>query len=119
MEPLYVPEDAVPPQEVRLEEMRVEPWADDPHRVRIHLQVTPFQSRPNLQVNILDPGGETIASASIVEAMQHRMVFTMHIRSEEVGDQYTLSVEVSYPEIGSVDQGSLAFNPHASNPKQS
>ncbi len=114
MEPLYIPEDAVPPQEVRLEELRVEPWPDDPRRVRVHLQVTPFQARPNLQVNILDTGGETIASATIVEAMQHRMVFTMHIRTPEVGDRYTLAVEVSYPDIGVVDQGTLEFNPHLS-----
>ncbi len=113
MEPLYVPEDAVPPQEVRLEEVRVEPWSDDAHKVRVHLQVTPFLARPNLQVNIFDPENQSVSSASIVEAIQHRMVFTMHIRTAEVGQQYSLSVEVSYPDIGTVDQRTMSFNPHA------
>ncbi len=117
MEPLYIPEDAVPPQEVRLEEVRVEPWADDPHRMRVHLQVTPFLARPNLQVSILNPEGESVSSVNIVEAMQHKMVFTMHIRTQEVGEQYSLSVEVSYPDIGTVDQRKIEFNPHVSEKK--
>ncbi len=117
MEPLYIPEDAVPPQEVRLEEAHIEPWPNDPHRVRVHLQVTPFQTRPNLQVSILDSDGESVSSVNIVEAMQHRMVFTMHIRTQDVGQQYQLSVEVSYPDLGIVDQRTIEFNPHDSDQK--
>lgn len=111
MEPLYVPENAVPPQEVRLEELRTEPWPD-PHRVRIHLTLTPFLARPYLLASILNSAGEVVSSASIVEAMQHRMTFTMHIRTPDVDPHYTLSVEVSYPDTGVVDRRSISFSPY-------
>ena len=41
-------------KEVRIIELRAEPWPEDGRRVRIHLEVTPFLERPNLEVPITD-----------------------------------------------------------------
>lgn len=103
------PENGLPPADVRILSLRAEPWPEDARRVRIHLEVTPFLERPNLEVTITDAEGEEVASVSIIESIDDRMVFTMHIRKEEIIGQYGLAASIAYPEAGQVDQKSVAF----------
>lgn len=103
------PEDGLPPQEVRILSLRAEPWPEHARRVRIHLDITPFIERPNLEVIITDAGDLEVASITIIESIEDKMTFTMHIRGEEVHGPYTLSASILYPEIGSVDQKSVPF----------
>ena len=103
------PEDGLPPQEVRILSLRAEPWPENDRRVRIHLDLTPFNERPNLEVSIMDAGDREVASITIIESIEDRMTFTMHIRGEDVHGPYMLSANVLYPEIGSVDQKSVPF----------
>jgi len=109
MQPLYVPENAVPPQGVRFEKLEVEPQPNT-RRVRVHVQITPFTSPPNLRVSILDPNSLVASSVHIVETIHHRMTFTMHIRSAPLSDQYTLKAEIYYPDIDPVDRRALQFS---------
>jgi hypothetical protein len=108
MQPMYVPENAVPPEDVRFEEITVEPWPDT-RRVRVRVGITPFTSPPNLRVEVIDPNGQAVTSAHIVETINHRMVFTLHLRSEPLEGNYTLSAEVYYPDIDPVDRRSTQF----------
>src|SRR5690242_3283114 len=39
------PEDGLPPQQIRVQTLRAEPWPEDSRRVRIHLDMTPFLER--------------------------------------------------------------------------
>jgi hypothetical protein len=103
-----IPDDALPPGEIRFSEFRVEPWPDG-RRIRVHLTLTPFQQNPNLDVVLTDAGGQVIASTAIIETAENRMVFTMHIRSPQTAGEYSLSSSVSYPEIGVVDQQTISF----------
>lgn len=100
-------QDALPPAEVRFLDVHVEPWPDG-KRVRVHVSLTPFQARPNLLIAITTPTGEEVCSASIIESMEDRFVFTLHLRGEPV-DEYTLNAQILYDEIGTVDQRSLTF----------
>ena len=109
--PYQPPEDAVPPQEVRILELRGEPWPEDGRRVRIHLKTSPFLERPNIVVSIHDQNGKEVSSINIIESIEPQMTFTMHIRSEQVEGQYTLSASLVYPEIGTVDQNSVTVTP--------
>ncbi len=103
------PENGLPPQAVRILSLRAEPWPENARRVRIHLDLTPFKERPNVEVRITDAGDQEVASITIIESIEDRMTFTMHIRGETVQGPYTLSARVFYPEIDSVDQKYVPF----------
>ncbi len=103
--------DARPPAEVRFTELRVEPWPDG-RRIRVHVSLTPFQKNPNLEAAITDANGREVSRASIIETADVRFVFTMHIRSEDVGGVYTLSANLNYEETGQVDARSFNFETH-------
>lgn len=107
--PYQPPEDGLPPGEVRFLELRVEPWPDS-HRVRVHMQITPFLERPNIEATITDAGSKEVANIHIIESIDDRMTFTMHIRSEEVKGPYSLTATLSYPDIGTVSQDSVVFD---------
>jgi len=109
--------DARPPAEVRFTELRVEPWPDG-RRVRVHVSLTPFQQNPNLEAVIFDDQHEEVARASVVEAADPRFVFTLHIRSQEVGGSYLISASLSYPDLGQVDERTYSFETHAEPDKE-
>lgn len=109
MEPLYMPEGALPPDQVRIEDVHVEPWPDG-QRVRVHLTVTPFQKPPSLTARISASDGTEVAMVHIIEAIQIHMVFTMHIRTSHPSDEiFTLGVDLYYPELNNVDTKTTTF----------
>ena len=85
----------LPPNEVRIIELRAETWPDN-RRVRITLEVTPFQKRPNGEVTITNPLGDDVASVSIIESITPRMEFTMHLRGETPSGEYHVSATIFY-----------------------
>ncbi len=97
----------LPPEQVRFTELRVEPWPDG-RRIRVHVDITPFQQNPNLEASITAGDGGEAAHAMIVETAEHRIVFTMHLRGE-IQNPYSLAATLSYPEIGTVDSQAVAF----------
>jgi len=110
-EPMELPEEALPPQDVRLIEARIEPWPDR-RKVRVHLTLTPFSTRPNLYAVVHDTEGNEVCSAHVIETMDSRMVFTLHLRGESQDGKYILDVEVFYEDIGAVDHRSVDFEIH-------
>lgn len=109
------PEDGLPPKEVRILGLQAEPWPEDNRRVRIQLETTPFLERPNLEVTIFDANGESVSNIHIIESIDDKMTFTMHIRSGDSGGAYTLIASVAYPDFGVVDQKSIAFETQENN----
>lgn len=108
----FPPEEALPPEQVRITELKVEPW-EDARRMRVHVTITPFEKRPNLNAIITGLDGEEITSTSIVEVMDLKMVFTMHLRVPEVAGQYRLTASISYEEEGVVAEQTITFEPTA------
>ena len=87
----------LPPDEVRIKKLRAEPWPDN-RRVRVYLEVTPFQARPSGEIILLDAKDDEIASISIIETIDPKMEFTLHIRGREPSGEYTLKAAIFYLE---------------------
>ena len=88
----------LPPEEVRIRELRTEAWPDG-RRVRVDLEVDPFQLSPSADLVILDEEGEQVASASVISSMDRRMELTLHLRGAVAGGEYRLCVTLFYAEI--------------------
>jgi len=87
----------LPPEEVRIRQFRAEPWPDN-RRVRVYLEITPFQKRPNGEIQITDAPGNEVANLSIIETIDPKMDFTVHLRADKIGGEYTASATVYYYE---------------------
>lgn len=88
----------LPPAEMRFLELRAEPVIDDgPLRVRVFVEVTPFQKRPFIEVVLTGEQGQEIATASVIEPLQRKNVFTMHIRGPQQRGKFRLHARMYYP----------------------
>jgi hypothetical protein len=89
----------------------------DARRIHIDIELTPFQASPQLELELSDPEGQPCGSASIIEPAAWVLDFTMHIRPAPqststqpvTGKAYSLSVSLSYPDLGTVDQRQVSF----------
>lgn len=106
--PIHPPQDGVNPSDVRLSELRVEPWLEG-DKVRVHVQITPFLKPPDLEATLLDSKGIEITSVNIIENVDFSLVFTMHIRYPSADGKYTLIGKVSYEDIGVVHEMTTSF----------
>lgn len=85
----------LPAEDVRIRELRAEPLPDG-RRVRLFIEITPFQQKPNLEIKILTGSGIEAASLSIIEAIDYKMQFTVHLKNESPSNEYIVSLEVYY-----------------------
>ena len=96
-----------PPAETHLLELRANPDPDG-KRLRVSLDLTPFQQRPIIELELTDSAGNEVASASIIEPVGWKLELTLHIRKNgPTTGKYTLAASLSYPESGEVDRCSL------------
>ncbi|MBI3761018.1 MAG: hypothetical protein HY260_04035 [Chloroflexi bacterium] len=92
------PQDVpVPKEEVRIRRLAARPYPDG-RRVRLDIAVTPFQERPNLEFEALDPVGDSVGTMSVIETMDHEFELTLHLRGPEPRGLHTLRATLSYPE---------------------
>jgi hypothetical protein len=87
----------LPPDEIRIRRLQAEAWPDG-RRIRVFLEVDPFQKPPNAYVFILDPNGEEVAQASIIESITRKMEFTLHLRRPADSGDYLLKAVLYYTE---------------------
>ena len=93
-----------PPAEIHLLELRAIPDPDG-KRLRVALELTPFQQRPLLDLELIDSAGKKVASASIIEPVGWKLELTLHIRKTgPTNGKYSLSASLSYPELGEIDR---------------
>ncbi|HEY62150.1 MAG TPA: hypothetical protein G4N95_05810 [Anaerolineae bacterium] len=85
----------LPPNEVKIRALRAEPYPDK-KRIRIYLEVTPFQKRPFGELVISDEDGIQVAIANIIEPMSNRIEVVLHIRKENPVGKYTLKATISF-----------------------
>lgn len=107
----FFPEDSLnrmTPEETRISSLSAEPYPDG-YRVRVNIQITPFQKRPHIEVTLKDSNGDEIASTSIVEPMSWKLEFTMHIRGE-LNNPYTLDAKLYYPDGPSAEPQTFSFD---------
>jgi hypothetical protein len=87
----------LPPQLVRIRELSATPWPDG-RRVRVYLEVDPFQKRPNAEVKVHDAQDRLVAEASIIETAIRKMEFNLHLRQPETAGDYAMDVVLYYEE---------------------
>ena len=95
----FFPEDNLTravPEETKISSLSAQPYPDG-YRVRVNLEITPFQKRPYIEVILHDSTDAEVASTSIVEPMSWKLEFTMHIRGE-LNNPYTLNARLYYPD---------------------
>lgn len=80
----------LPPQEVRIRELAAEAWPDG-RRVRVYLEVDPFQKRPSADLTITAQDGLEVAHASLIESMTRKIELTLHLRSAPAPGEFTLT----------------------------
>jgi hypothetical protein len=85
----------LPPNEVRIQDFRLEPYPDG-KRVRVYLELTPFQKRPSGELFIKDLLGNQVASANIIETIDPKMELTMHLRIPNPKGAYQAQVIIFY-----------------------
>jgi hypothetical protein len=106
----FLPEDHLQratPEETRITTLTAEPYPDG-YRLRVNIEMTPFQKRPHLEVVLSDATQEEVASASIVEPLGWKIEFTMHIRGE-LNNPYTLEAKLFYPDGPTSDAKTFTF----------
>ncbi len=107
---LFFPEDhlnRMTPEETHIASLTAEPYPDG-YRLRVNIEVTPFQKRPHIEVSLKDADGDEVASTSIIEPMAWKMEFTMHIRGE-LNNPYTLEAKLFYPDGPADEPRSFTF----------
>ncbi|HSL30823.1 MAG TPA: hypothetical protein VK900_16600 [Anaerolineales bacterium] len=107
----FLPEDhlqRMTPEETRITTLNATPYPDG-YRLRVNIEMTPFQKRPHLEVVLNDASGDEVASSSIVEPMSWKIEFTMHIRGE-LKNPYTLEAKLFYPEGPAMEPQTFQFN---------
>ncbi|MCE7904298.1 MAG: hypothetical protein DYG87_00700 [Anaerolineae bacterium CFX3] len=109
---LFFPEDLAPraaPEETRVIDLRAEPYPDRT-RVRVNMEIVPFQTRPYVDVTLLDADGSEIAATSFVEPMTWKLEFTLHIRGKaDPAGGYRLEARLYYPDGPAAEPVSFEF----------
>ncbi len=113
----------LPPEEVHIREMSVKPYPDG-KRVRVRVELDPFQKRPSLEMTIMNAKAEQVAQARVIETMARTLEMTLHLREDQTGGGYTfhcllyyqdaptpepLESQVEYPPPKVVDQRQVSF----------
>jgi hypothetical protein len=84
------------PEETRILAVEAEPYPDG-ERVRVNIRMTPFLTRPHIEVTVTDMHGDEVATASIVEPMGWNLEFTMHLRGA-TGSPFRIESRLFYPD---------------------
>jgi len=105
--------------ETKITSLAAQPYPDG-RRLRVNLEITPYQQRPNIEIILKDADGGEAASTHIVEPLSWKLEFTMHLRGA-LRNPYTLQARLYYPDGPSAEplQISLDIMPSTETPPQS
>jgi hypothetical protein len=88
----------LPPDEVKIISLDAKPRPDG-QRIAVIFEVTPFQVNPNIELRIEDESGNEHVRLSVVEAIDRKMDFTMHLRGTDTSGKYILYARLFYADI--------------------
>lgn len=106
----FFPEDnleRMTPEETHITSLTTEPYPDA-ERVRVNVEITPFQSRPHIEFALTDASGEEVATASVIEPMSWKLEFTMHLRGAR-NSPFKLEARLFYPDGPQADPVTQTF----------
>jgi hypothetical protein len=93
----------LPPDEVRIRDLQVQ-VLNEGRKIKVYLEVDPFQKRPSAELTITDPQGIPVANVSIIESMLRKMELTMHLRGEPRSGQHTIEAVLFYANIAKPEE---------------
>jgi hypothetical protein len=94
----FFPEDNLhrtAPEETKILSLTAEPY-EDGRRVRVNIEMSPFEKRPHLEFVLADTENKEISSASFVEPMARKLEFTMHLRAKPADGPLELTARLFY-----------------------
>ena len=109
----FDPDDVPQPRDkVKIEKLTATPYPDG-WRVRVGVDVTPFQERPSLEITVDPVDRRPIApiQLSVIETMHRSMEFTIHIRGvTSSAGEYIVRAALYYESLASPqDQSEIRF----------
>ena len=93
----------VPPEKMEIRELKAIPYTDG-KRVAIEFEITPFQQKPNIEIGIFNQASNQVASFSVVEAIENKMTFTIHLREAEPSGDYQVKMQIFYTDLDALDE---------------
>ena len=114
----FFPEDNLQrttPEETRITSLRAEVYPDGT-RLRVNLEISPFQKRPHLDLLLTHGSGDEVASTSIIEPLTWKLEITMHLPASraagngETLNPYTLEARLFYPDGPAAEPQAYTFN---------
>src|SRR3989337_1885968 len=90
------PARAPPPDQMAFRSVVVEPHSDG-QRLKVSLQVAPFQVRPSIDLTVTNDQEKVVASSSIVEATETKMSVTLHLRDRPSEPRHRPPLLLVYP----------------------
>lgn len=118
----FFPEDNLhrtPPEETKILSLAAEPYIDG-RRVRVNVEMSPFEVRPHLEFTLTDSENKEISSASFVEPLSWKLEFTMHLRTKPADGPLDLTANLYYPDGPEADPASVRIDletPHQDSPQ--
>ncbi|MEP7286257.1 MAG: hypothetical protein ABI947_10870 [Chloroflexota bacterium] len=107
-----------PRDNIKVERVDAQPYSDG-WRVKVIVDVTPFQERPSLEIRVRSSEGRLVSEMTVIETMIRHMEFTVHIRGVQspVG-HYVIEVDLYYGEDPTQAQHKIEipFSIEAPNP---
>ena len=97
----------LPPNEVYIRQFNAQPYPDG-RRVRVYLEISPFQKRPSAEISIFDAEGQEISNVNIIETIDPRMEMTMHLRGSQQNGVCTIRADVFYDSVDDESNGDPA-----------
>ena len=87
-----------PKDKIKIEAITADPYPDG-WRVKITLDLTPFQERPNLEIRVRSHTGRVVSEMSVIETMIRHLEFTVHIRGvDSPAGEYVAEAALYYGE---------------------
>jgi hypothetical protein len=86
-----------PREEIEITDLSVTPYPDG-RRLHIDIRLTPFApaDRPSLELAAVGPDDAVHGAFSVIEASQHSLSFTMHLRDAQRETPYTIYAKLYY-----------------------
>lgn len=98
----------LPPEDVRIRAVKVDPYPDG-RRLRLEIELTPFQTPLNLEIWVENVDGERIAHTNIIGTTTPQMTLTMHLKGMNVVGVYRLWLLLSYEKKGEIERRPFEF----------
>jgi len=108
----FFPEDNLrrtAPEETKILSLTAEPY-EDGRRVRVNIEMSPFEKRPHLEIVLTDTDNKEVSSASFVEPMTWKLEFTLHLRTEPADGPLDLVARLYYPDGPEAEPASVRID---------